>query len=214
MRNEKKLKLGFEGVLKVWGCAVRGLKILCLCLLCFCTSQLYADFGFFVQGEFEVAAPENQAVSGSQSASADDKAGISGSVIFAPWLSVPLGRMELNASAGVNVNIAKETVFAPELYQLELLAPLSPLFSFRLGRFTWQDASGFTANGRFDVAELLFDFEKTRLGFSALYTGFLFKDTSKINVSPSDTKDYGAAFKWDNFADTYAAPRRVMASLY
>ena len=53
-----------------------------------------------------------------------------------------------------------------------------------------------------------------KLGFNAFYTGFLFKDTAYINPGPFDTKNYNLDFDWSEFADTYFAPRHLMASLY
>ncbi|MCL2881088.1 MAG: hypothetical protein FWF29_12665, partial [Treponema sp.] len=35
-----------------------------------------------------------------------------------------------------------------------------------------------------------------------------------INPSPTDTKNYNRAFNWADFANTYAAPPRVLAALY
>ena len=158
------------------------------------------DFGALIKGEFDVKGA--------------DETDASGTIIIAPWFSVPFNNFELYVSAGLNTKIADETYFAPELYRLEFSSQISPLFSFRVGRFNWQDVSGLIAKGRFDGADFLFDFGKVRLGLNALYTGLLFKDTADINVSPADTKDYSATFDWADFADTYFAPRRLMASLY
>jgi len=178
-----------------------GLWLKIFCVLCFSAPALYAaDYGAFVQGEFDArGADENKT---------------NGSVIAAPWISVPFGESELYVSAGLNTSISDETYCAPELFRLEFSYQPSSLFSFRLGRFNWQDLSGLVAKGRFDGAELLFDLGKTRLGASMLYTGLLFKDTADINASPADTKDYNVNFDWSDFGNTYFAPRRLMASLY
>jgi hypothetical protein len=165
-------------------------------------SGLYAiDYGALVIGEFEAAGEEENDTNGT--------------VILAPWLSLPVGNdSELYVSAGIHAAISDESYIAPELFRLEFSSRISPLFSFRLGRFTWQDVSGLIAKGRFDGADFLFDLEKIKIGASALYTGFLFKDTSGINISPADTKDYNLKFDFADFENTYFAPRRFMASLY
>ena len=183
-------------------------KVVILSLLFSLCSLLFAvDFGALVKGEFDVKGA--------------DKTNASGNIIIAPWLSAPFGNSELSASIGINTHISDKTYLAPELYRLEFSSkvlrsnnPVSSLFSFKVGRFNWQDASGLIAKGRFDGADFLFDLGKISLGANALYTGLLFKDTADINVSPSDAKDYSANFTWANFADTYFAPRRLMASVY
>ena len=133
---------------------------------------LASDFGAFIAGDFEAAG-------------ADEK-NTSGSINVVPWLSVPFGRSELYISAGLNASFADKAVFAPELFRLELSSRLSSLFSFKIGRITWQDPSGFIAKGRFDGADFLFSPGKVKFGVNALYTGFLFKDSSEINISPAD----------------------------
>jgi len=185
MRNEKRIK-----------------SLSLILLFCvFTLSGLYAaDYGAFIQGEFEALGAEETTASGS--------------VIVAPWISVPFGGSELYVSAGLNTSIADDAYFAPELFRLEFSYQSSSLLSFRIGRFNWQDLSGFVAKGRFDGAELLFNLGKIRLGVNGLFTGFLFKDTAEINVSPTDTKDYNENFDWSDFVNTYFAPRRLMASLY
>ena len=169
-------------------------------LFSLCSFLFSADFGALLKGEFDVAGA--------------DETNASGTIIIAPWVSVPFNNSELYFSAGLNTNISDNSYFAPELYRLEFSSRLSSLFSFRLGRFNWQDPAGLIARGRFDGADLLFDLGRIRLGLNALYTGFLFKDTADINVSPADTKDYSASFDWADFADTYFASRRLMTSLY
>ena len=183
-----------------------------ICSVCFLGGVYAADFGAILKGEYEAEG-------------ADDTIN-SGTVTFSPWLSVPFGQSEFYVSAGVRMKISAggdstETIFAPELNRLDFSTrvlrsnnPPSEMLFFRIGRFVWQDSSGFIAKGRFDGAELLYNFGSIRLGVSALYTGFLYKDTADINISPADTKDYSAAFDWADFSGTYFAPRRLMASLY
>ena len=167
----------------------------------FILSGLWAvDYGALIKGELYIDGA--------------DGAEASGSLFFAPWISVPFDRAELYISAGLNTSISGEAYAAPEIFRLEYSFWRSSLFSFRVGRIGWQDPSLFIANGRFDGAEFLFNTGKISVGANVLYTGFLFEDTSYVNVSPADPKDYGAGFSWDNFADTYFAPRRLIASVY
>ena len=183
----------------------RIIPVVLLCSAFTLTGLFAADFGAFIQGELDVVG--------------QDETTTSGTIIFAPWVSVPFEKSELYISAGLNASISSEhssadSYAAPELFQLEFSMRPSSLFSFRVGRIFWQDTSGFIAKGRFDGADFVFDLGKIRLGINGLYTGFLFKDTAEINISPTDTKDYDAAFDWADFADTYFAPRRLMISVY
>ena len=171
----------------------------------FSLASLHAlDFGMITNGELDVIGA--------------DKTDVSGKITLGPWLSVPLnfgpGEGEFYFSPGLYMNLAEKSIIAPELFRLEFSYRPSRIFSFRAGRFSWAEPTRLAARGRFDGAELLFNFGKVRLSLSALYTGLLFKDTSDISVSPSDTKDYNAPFEWSNFADSYFAPRRLLATLY
>ena len=162
-----------------------------------------AEFGAVLKGEFDAAGAD------------ETKPG--GSIILAPWILFPFEKAELYISAGFNAKIADKSYFAPELFQLYFFMPALPgktALSFKVGRFAWQDATGFIAKGSFDGADILFTLGKINLGVNALYTGFLFKDSAEINVSPTDKKDYSANFKWSEFQDTYSAPRRLLTSLY
>lgn len=137
--------------------------------------------------------------------------------ILAPWVSVPVGEGDFYLSAGINLNNQNpgdNFTAVPELYRLDFSIKLFSLMTLRIGRIPWQDPSRFTFKGNFDGLDLLFDLGKVRLGAAGLYTGFLFKNTTEINQSPADTKVYSAEFKWNDFIDTYFAPRRVIASLY
>ena len=174
--------------------------LLAVLIAAFSLTFVFADYGAFVQGEFDTVGK--------------DDTGISGSIVFAPWLSLPFGKSELSVSAGLHTHISDNTYAAPDLLQLEFSSSISPLFSFRLGRFNWQDSSGFVAGGRFDGAELFFSPGNIRIGINALYTGLLFKDTADISISPTGTNIYDTPFDWKDFTGTYAAPRRLMASVH
>ena len=158
------------------------------------------DAGAFIQSEFE--------------AYGQDDTDMYGAVIFAPWVSVPLGESELYVSAGVHANFGDETIIAPDLFRLEFSSRIASMLTLRLGRINWLDPSGFVAKGRFDGLDVFFDSGRIRLGISGLYTGLLFKDAVEINVSPTDSADYDSAFDWGDFSNTYFAPRRAIASLY
>ena len=164
-----------------------------------------ADWGGMINGQFKT---END---GSDTA-------VSGNLILAPWVSMPwdspFGQADFHFSAGLNAAFEDRNVFAPELFRLELsFRPTSSLL-VRTGRIGWQDPSRFIAAGRFDGADFLLDLGNIKLGAAALYTGFLYKETADINISPTDPKDYSADFDWADFGNTYFAPRRALTALY
>ena len=159
-----------------------------------------AEFGALITGEYDAGETEQF-----------------GSVILAPWISMPFTGSELYVCAGLNMSFGDKFICAPEIFRLDFSSALTldnALLSLRIGRFNWQDTSGFTAKGSFDGAELIVSTGKIRLGINGLYTGFLFKDTSDINTSPADTKDYSAHFDPADFGNTYFAPRRLVTSLF
>ena len=175
-------------------------RIALFILYVFTLSGLFADYGAAVKVELDAAG--------------QDEAEVIGNIIIAPWYSVPFDKSELYISAGINTSFGDRSYFAPELFRLEYSFWRSDMISFRVGRMSWQDTSGFIARGRFDGADAQFDLGSIRLGANLLYTGFLFRETAYVNVSPQDTKDYGETLKWSEFGDTYFAPRRLLASVY
>jgi hypothetical protein len=77
----------------------------------------------------------------------------------------------------------------------------------------YRDPSLLAAKGRFDGADVSWDSGALRLSLGGYYTGFLYRDTANISVSPGDPVDYAAPLDYGDFADTYFAPRRALASL-
>jgi len=176
-------------------------RVCALLFIVFCAlgNLRAADFGALLNTEF--------------TAEGGDEAEASGTTALSPWFSLPLGEGGLFVSARLGLYYAEETIFVPELLRLEYAARFAP-FSIRGGRISWQDSSGFTAKGLFDGVDVSMDSQQMRFGIAGFYTGFLYKETANISVSPTDPVNYGADFDWEDFEDTYCAPRRVMVSLY
>jgi hypothetical protein len=163
---------------------------------------LAADYGVIVSEQFD-AGVADETVTASKT-------------ILAPWISLPLGnRSSLSVSAGGSVYHREgETDLLPELFRLEAtLRPVSAL-TVRAGRIEYRDPTLFTAKGRFDGMELSWDPGLLRLSLGAYYTGFLYRNTANISVTPEDPVDYSAELDYGDFADTYFAPRRVLGSLH
>jgi hypothetical protein len=174
------------------------LAVLCTLVV---PSPLAADWGVIVSEQFEAGLDEGEKVASK--------------TILAPWLSLPLGeRADLYLSAGVSAYYrGEDSDFFPELFRLELsVRPVSGL-TLRAGRIDYQDPTLFTAKGRFDGADIAWAAGALRLSAGAYYTGLLYRNTADITATPGDPVDYAAALDYGDFADTYGAPRRALASL-
>ena len=156
----------------------------------------------------------------------NDKTALGSKTTISPWFSLPIGVVDFYISMGFSADYNEKFAYFPELHKLEFSYryPLdSPAvsasgtsfrFGMRLGRILWQDPALLTANGFFDGLDVFTELGRLRLGAAAFYTGFLYKNSANINISPGDTKDYKDAFNWNDFEKTYFAPRRILASLY
>ena len=137
-----------------------------------------------------------------------------GKFTIGPWLSLPLKEADLYISAGIHAGYDDSFAIVPELFRLEYSARFFDSLVLRAGRIPWQDTTQFIVKGVFDGFDFTVDMGVFRIGTSALYTGFLYKDSSYINSSPEDPKDYNLDFSWSDFSGTYFAPPRFLASLY
>ena len=144
-------------------------------------------------------------ISGEVTLEGDKEVFTSGNAALMPWFSMPIGESDLYISAGLSIFFGEETILVPELFRLEYSFSPIPSLAIRAGRISWSDPSRFTAKGRFDGADFLYDLGSIRLGAAILYTGLLTNETSGINISPSDLKDY---------ANTYLAPPRLLTAVY
>ena len=135
----------------------------------------------------------------------------------APWLSLPLKGADLYLSAGISADYQSyrdpSNLFIPELFQLEFSCKPLETMTVRAGRIPYQDPSRFTVRGIFDGAALDMDFGKARLEAAAFYTGLLYKETAEIRASAGDPVNYDAPLDWDDFADTYFAPPKMITAL-
>jgi len=190
----------------------RFICVIALCLVGIPSLLFAAEFGVVLSGQFTADntgdnATEDSAVSPGQTSSY-------AKTILAPWVSFPIGASDFYASAGIHGDYADKFNVIPDLFRLEFsFNPIAPL-TVRAGRFSWQDPSRIVAKGSFDGADALLDLGRVQLGVSALYTGLLYKDSTDINISPTDQTDYSADFDWSNFSTTYFAPRRLLTALY
>ena len=156
----------------------------------------------------------------------NDETAFASKTTVSPWLSLPLGVADFYISAGFSADYEDKFTFFPELHKLEFsyrypvnspavsATGTSFRFGFRLGRILWQDPALLAASGLFDGLDVFTELGSVRLGAAAFYTGFLYRNTANINISPGDLTNYNVAFDWNDFEGTYFAPRRLLTSLY
>jgi len=82
-----------------------------------------------------------------------------------------------------------------------------------LGRISYSDPLGFIASGLFDGERFSYHTEMGTISFGAFYTGFIYKKRINIGMTDEDKKLNDIAIDYDNFSDSYFAPRRVLAAL-
>jgi hypothetical protein len=132
-----------------------------------------------------------------------------------PWFSSPLGEnMDLYLAAGLTFSYENKTFdFVPELLRTQLDLRLSNTAALKVGRIYHADPLELIAEGLFDGLSLGMDLGDGDLNFGLYYTGFLYKKSINITITPNELYDYTTHFTYSNFADTYFAPSRLVFSL-
>jgi hypothetical protein len=185
---------------------------LCVIISVLFASPLWAvDFGLLLD--------LNQGFGGTPSYSELD---YTGSVI--PWFSALIGDIgEFTASAGFKADYQEETdifldyqdkthTFVPELLRTELSMRFGA-GAIRAGRMQYSDPLGFIADGLFDGVIFYQDTELGTFSSGALYTGLLYKKRASVAMTDDELKSNYTALDYDNFTDTYFAPRRFLLAL-
>jgi hypothetical protein len=82
-------------------------------------------------------------------------------------------------------------------------------FLIEAGRIPYTDSTGIVASGLFDGLRFNKSFLPGDLTLGAYYTGFLYKESAKILMTPGDVKNYAEPCDWDTFG-AFFAPRRAL----
>ena len=101
---------------------------------------------------------------------------------------------------------------APELLRTDLFWQSKGLEA-RVGRMLYSDPLGYIASGLFDGGRLSLDSAAGTFSAGAWYTGLIYKRRAVIEMTAKEAELYSSALEYDNFADTYFAPRRLLAAL-
>jgi len=134
--------------------------------------------------------------------------------LFIPRFSTLIGD---NGSFLISAGLAavyeyEEFRFVPELLRTEFhwIFRTSDL---RIGRMHYSDPLGFIAEGLFDGAQFTVDTAAGSFSAGAWYTGFLYKKRANIAMNEAEVQSLGTMLDYDNFVDTYFAPRRALVAL-
>ncbi|MCL2069788.1 MAG: hypothetical protein FWH19_02240 [Treponema sp.] len=132
--------------------------------------------------------------------------------ILIPWASGLLGETgEFIVSLGLNYQ-SDPLAAVPELLLTNLSWRMGPA-DFGLGRMAYSDPLGYIANGLFDGARLSFDTPAGLLSAGAWYSGLIYKRRANIEMTDRELALNSASINFDDLANTYFAPRRVLAAL-
>jgi len=143
-----------------------------------------------------------------------DDADLDYSASLIPHFSTSLG-----ASGDLYVSTAFETVyeyekwtFVPELLHTEISWRFGD-FKLRAGRIPYADPLGFTVEGFFDGAQVLYDTSAGTFNVGGWYTGLLYKKSANIIMTPNDDDSYYIPLDYEKFSDTYFASRRMLMAV-
>jgi hypothetical protein len=138
--------------------------------------------------------------------------------ILMPRFSAFLGdNGEIVLSAGINygpdpVSFSRPWVFVPELLRTDIAMRFG-MAELKLGRMQYTDPLGIIAKGLFDGLRFSYDTKAGTLYAGGWYTGFLYKKRAVIEMTDDELQHKYAELDYNDFANTYFAPRRVLSSM-
>jgi len=136
---------------------------------------------------------------------------------FLPRLSFLIGENgSFLVSAGFTVGTEDKTYYFPELLNTEFNIRLGGSLrggAVKAGRIYYADPLSFIASGLFDGAQFSYNSAAGIFRVGAWYTGLLYKETANITMTANDLAIYESELDYDDFAKTYFAPKRLLASV-
>jgi len=142
--------------------------------------------------------------------------GVDYSATVIPRFSFFLGESDswdVFLSAGITVNYEdEEWSYIPEILRTEV-SGRDGIFRIRAGRMPYTDPLYFIVDGLFDGGQAFFDTPAGTFNVGAWYTGLLYKKKAYIIISPEDFISYSTPLDYSEFADTYFASKRMLATL-
>ncbi|MCL2720325.1 MAG: hypothetical protein FWD47_03180 [Treponema sp.] len=118
----------------------------------------------------------------------------------------------LYVSAGFTLWYDEEFYVLPELLRTELSFRFGR-WGLNFGRFVYTDPLGFVTDSLLDGFQITHTSGFGRLSLGAWFTGMLYKNNAQIIMTESDKTLFELPIDINNFADTYFAPYRAVASI-
>jgi hypothetical protein len=150
---------------------------------------------------------QNAIVSGTEGG-----AGFGYNGIFIPRITGLIGDAgDFYISGGFNFK-SDPWSFVPEFLRTDFIYRYGSM-DFAAGRMAYDDPLGYVASGLFDGARFSQYTNIGKFSAGAWYTGLLYKDRAKIGMTESEQSANKAAIDWNDFSNTYYAPRRFLAAV-
>ena len=118
---------------------------------------------------------------------------------------------EFFLSAGLTIDINRDTLFIPELLRTEYSVRFGNA-GLRVGRVNYSDPLSFIASGLFDGVHCYLNSNMGRFGAGLWYTGLLYKETANITMTNNDVTDYNKPLDYNDFFNTYFAAKKLIAA--
>jgi hypothetical protein len=114
-------------------------------------------------------------------------------------------------SAGLNFQNGP-WAFVPELLRTDFNWQSGSMY-FTAGRMNYDDPLGYIASGLFDGARFSYNSNTGTFSIGAWYTGLLYKKRVNIEMTENENIAINTDLDYSDFANTYFAPRRVLAAV-
>jgi len=163
------------------------------------------DFGLVFSQDADIGAP----------ASDFEKTNFDISGVLMPRLTALLGETgDLYVSAAINYKAASGTnpFVILELTRTDINFNLGNI-NLNMGRMFYGDPLGITANGLFDGVQVSFITHNGNIRVGGWYTGLLYGERAAIAMTSDELKSGKDKVDYENFANTYFAPPRILAAL-
>ena len=118
---------------------------------------------------------------------------------------------EFMVSAALSYSI-DSWLFVPEILRTEMTIRAG-IGEFRVGRIPYRDPLGIIAEGFFDGTHVSLDTRIGILNAGAWYTGGIYKKRAFITMTDDEMQSYNTDLDYDDFFNTYFAPRRAFSSV-
>jgi len=129
-----------------------------------------------------------------------------------PRISFLLGDMgHFITSMGFTFGYKEEFSFVPQILRTEFFIHFGAL-GITVGRMNYSDSPHFVVDSLLDGVQVTHSSPLGKFGLGAWYTGVLYKKNARIIMTEDEQQHYDSPLVKNDFANTYFAPSRVVAS--